>query len=102
MPAQRRSLRSLNISELAEVSGLSPSTVSANLNRSSIAPVVIGKRKVYDAPAALRYLLAGEELDPRVERAGSMPPEQISPSSSCGGSGVRSSMPPAWKLSAPP
>ncbi|HTO48145.1 MAG TPA: winged helix-turn-helix domain-containing protein [Burkholderiales bacterium] len=66
----RRSLRRLNIAELAEVSGLSPSTVSARLNRSGLAPAaVVGTRKVYDAPAALRYLLAGEDLDPQRERA---------------------------------
>jgi hypothetical protein len=60
----------LNVSEISEVSGLSPATVSAQLNRAGIAPAkVVGKRKLFDAPQALRLLLGGDELDPKKERA---------------------------------
>lgn len=69
MPA-RRSLRLLNVSEIAEVAGVSPATVSAGLNAAGIAPAeVIGKRKTFDAPQALRTLLSPDSLDPAKERA---------------------------------
>lgn len=67
---ERRSLRKLNVSELAEVSGLSPATVSSRLNAAGIAPAeIVGTRKLFDAPQALRNLLGAREHDPAGERA---------------------------------
>lgn len=69
MPA-RRSLRLLNVSEIAEVCGLAPATVSSKLNGAGIAPAeVVGKTKLFDAPQALRLLIAGDDLDPKKEKA---------------------------------
>lgn len=67
---ERRSLRLLNVSELAEVSGYSPATVSARLNAAGVAPVEVkGTRKLFDAPQALGKLLGAREHDPAAERA---------------------------------
>lgn len=68
MPA-RASLRFLNVSEIAELAELAPGTVSAKLNASGIESKAVGKRKLYDAPKALKFLLCGDDLDPKVQRA---------------------------------
>lgn len=66
----RRSFRSQNIAQLAESSGLSHSAVSKALGRSALEPLRIeGRVKIFDAPSALRLLLAGDDLDPKLERA---------------------------------
>src|SRR5262245_15929749 len=66
----RRSLRKLNITELGEVSGLSQGTISAKLNSAGVAPAeVVGARKLFDAPQAMRVLLGGDALDPKRENA---------------------------------
>ena len=65
----RHTLRRLNVSEIAEACGLAAGTVSLRLNTAGIAPAeVIGKRKLFDTPQALRLLLGNSELDPRAEK----------------------------------
>lgn len=66
----RTSYRTQNTGQLAESSGLSHSGVSKKLATAGLQPIVVkGQTKYFDAPQALRLLLAGEDLDPQRERA---------------------------------
>lgn len=71
MTTARKSLRLLNVSQIAEVLGISTATASARLNAEGVeAAEIRGRVKVFDAPTALRALLVGSGgLDAQQERA---------------------------------
>ncbi|MGH2959212.1 MAG: hypothetical protein ACRDKE_06370 [Solirubrobacterales bacterium] len=71
MTTGRKSLRLLNVSEIAELTGLSPATVSARLNAAGIQPTELrGRVKLFDMPPLIQLRLAGEGgLDAQQEKA---------------------------------
>lgn len=70
MPKARDSLRFLNVSELAEVTGFAPATISKRLNALGLkARIAKGNVKRFDARAAIRALFDPAALDPRRQAA---------------------------------